>query len=210
MIDRGRAEAMGKKPIRQRPHRLSREDYYGEITAVFTICVSESQPLFHEHEVVKTFVDILRETTDKHDCWVIIYCFMPDHVHLILQGLSPKSDLWKAVVDFKQRSGYWLRQHRNQFHWQKGFFDHVIRKNDDLGSQIRYIAQNPVRKGLVKSWVEYPHTGSLGVDLELVINGLSEMYPQPSGCDMKRRLKPAATAVAPINVATPFKVRHEA
>ena len=166
---------MVKKLIRQRPHRLPHEDYSGEITIVFTICVSESQPLFHEHEVVKTFIDILCKETDKHDCQVIVYCFMPDHVHLILRGLSPKADLWKVVVDFKQRSGYWLRQNRNQFRWQKGFFDHIIRKSDDLGSQIRYIAQNPVRKGLVKNWDEHPHTGSLGIDLEAVMNGVIEM-----------------------------------
>jgi len=175
MIERGKAKTMERKPIRQRPHRLPREDYCGEVTVVFTICVTENQPLFHEGEVVKNFIDILGKATEKHACQVIIYCFMPDHIHLILQGLSPNADAWKAVVNFKQQSGYWLHQNRNQFHWQKGFFDHVIRRSEDLESQIRYIAQNPIRSGLAHNWGEYPHTGSLGIDLEVVMNGLSEM-----------------------------------
>ena len=87
MIDRGKTKAMERKPIRQRPHRLPLEDYSGEVTAAFTICVSENHPLFYEKEVVKTFIDILRKAVDNHDCQVIIYCFMPDHVHLILRGL---------------------------------------------------------------------------------------------------------------------------
>jgi putative transposase len=136
---------MERKSIRQRPHRLPREDYCGEVTVAFTICVSENPSLFNEEEVVKTFIDILRKVVENNDSQVIIYCFMPDHVHLILQGLSPNADVWKAVVDFKQHSGYWLRRNRNQFPWQKSFFDHVIRKSEDLVAQVRYIAQNPVR-----------------------------------------------------------------
>jgi putative transposase len=166
---------MERKPTRQRPHRLPREDYCGEVTAAFTICASKLHPLFHDDEVVKTFIDILRKAVDSHDCQVIIYCFMPDHVHLILQGLSPYADVWKAVVNFKQRSGHWLRRNQNQFHWQKGFFDHVIRMREELNAQVRYISQNLVRKGIVKHWDEYPYTGSLGINLETVINGLIEM-----------------------------------
>ncbi len=166
---------MERKPIRQRPHRLPLESYRGEVTIAFTICVSKNNPLFLEDHVVKMFKDILRKAVNKHDCQVIIYCFMPDHLHIILQGLSPNADVWKAIVDFKQRSGYWLRRNKNKFSWQKGFFDHVIRKREDLGAQIRYIAQNPIRKGIVKHWDEYPYTGSLGIDLHEVINSLVEM-----------------------------------
>jgi putative transposase len=162
---------MERKPFRQRPHRLPREDYRGEVTVAFTICVSENQPLFHQGEVVKTFIDILQITTDKHDCQVVIYCFMPDHVHLILRGMSPTADTWRAMVNFKQHSGDWLSQNCNQLSWQKGFFDHIIRKSEDLASQIRYFAENPIRKSLVQSWDDYPYTGSFGIDLEAVLNG---------------------------------------
>jgi putative transposase len=127
-------------------------------------------PLFADAEVVKTFAAMLQASTEKHACIVPIYCFMPDHLHLILHGENPNSDTWKAVVLFKQRSGFGLEQHRPKVHWQKDFYDHIIRRDEDLGAQIRHIAANPVRKGLVKDWRDYPHTGAIGIDLDAVIN----------------------------------------
>jgi REP element-mobilizing transposase RayT len=88
-----------------------------------------------------------------------------------LRGNSADSDVRQAVIVFKQSSGFWLKQHRPDVHWQKDFYDHIIRRDEDLGAQIRYIAANPVRKGLVNDWQEYPHTGAIGVDLGGVIDG---------------------------------------
>ena len=36
-------------------------------------------------------------------------------------------------------------------HWQRDFFDHRIRDNEDLREKREYILANPVRKGLVKT-----------------------------------------------------------
>ncbi len=44
--------------------------------------------------------------------------------------------------------------------WQKDFYDHVIKKKDDLARQVRYVPDNPVRKGLVDSWFDYPRAQS--------------------------------------------------
>ena len=45
--------------------------------------------------------------------------------------------------------------------WQRGFFDHVIRNDNDLRENLDYIAMNPVREGHVShSWF-YPYTGFL-------------------------------------------------
>ena len=91
---------------------------------------------------------------------------MPDHVHLLVSGQSESSDAWAAVALFKQRTGFWLGKHRQGVCWQKDFFDHIIRRDEDLGAQVRYIAGNPVRKGLVRDWREYPFTGFIEVDLD--------------------------------------------
>jgi len=40
------------------------------------------------------------------------------------------------------------------------FYDHILRKDEDIPKQINYILQNPVRKGLVKNWKDYPYKGS--------------------------------------------------
>lgn len=97
---------------------------------------------------------------------------MPDHLHLILRGDSSDADTRQTIIAFKQLSGYWLKQNRPPVSWQKDFYDHIIRRDEDLGAQIRYIAANPVRKGLVEDWQKYPHTGAIGIDLGAVIDGV--------------------------------------
>ena len=96
---------------------------------------------------------------------------MPDHLHLILLGTKDSADLWEAVVRFKQKTGFHLKKRCDQFQWQKDFYDHIIRQNENLITQIKYILDNPVRKGLVDNWNDYPLKGSVGVKLEEVLQG---------------------------------------
>jgi len=46
--------------------------------------------------------------------------------------------------------------------WQKKFFDHVIRNQDDLENELDYILMNPVKEGFVKYPQFYPYSGILG------------------------------------------------
>jgi len=90
-------------------------------------------------------------------------------MHVILRGRSETADAWRAMVGFKQKTGFWFARHLPAISWQKDLYDHIIRADEDLGAQIRYVADNPVRQGLVKDWAEYPFTGSLGIDLKVVM-----------------------------------------
>jgi REP element-mobilizing transposase RayT len=45
--------------------------------------------------------------------------------------------------------------------WQKKFFDHVIRNQDDLENEVEYIVMNPVKEGFVQYPQFYPFTGIL-------------------------------------------------
>ena len=85
---------------------------------------------------------------------------MPDHCHLLVEGRSEGSDVWRCAVDFKRKSGYWLVNNHSQAEWQKGFYDHILRQDEDLIRQVRYILGNPLRKGLVEDWQVYPYKGS--------------------------------------------------
>jgi putative transposase len=152
--------------VRERSHRLRKHAYIGEVAAAFTACIAGRAPLFRDAAIIDVFTDLLRMAGRRHAATILIYCFMPDHLHLVLRGTDASSDVWRAMVDFKQRSGYWLSQNKTGVRWQKDFFDRVIRKDDDLGSELRYIALNPVRGGLVADSLEYPFLGSDVLDLE--------------------------------------------
>ena len=47
--------------------------------------------------------------------------------------------------------------------------------DEDWRALVRYIANNPVRGGLVEQWDEYPFTGSIGYDLHAIIEGAASI-----------------------------------
>jgi len=145
---------------REHKHRLSRKLYIGNIVIAFTVCVHGRKNIFSELDLFSPLEIILRETLKNHECDAHVYIFMPDHCHLLIQGNKPNSNLWKCMVSFKQRSGYWLSQNRIQGKWQKDFYDHILRKDEDINRQVRYILGNPVRKHIVDNWRDYKFKGS--------------------------------------------------
>jgi len=91
---------------------------------------------------------------------VLAYCLMPDHVHLLLEGVLETANLAEAVRLWKQRTGFNWKQRTAARLWQEGFHDRVLRDSDDAASVVRYILENPVRAGLVSSVTDYPWIGS--------------------------------------------------
>jgi len=154
--------------IREKPHRLARDAYIGRVNVAYTACVADRKTLF-DRDVVPVFVGMLGDALGKFGCSAPVYCFMPEHLHVLLHGEAERSDTRAAMAAFKQKSGFWLSRHSPDHAWQKDFWDHVIRCDEDLGAQMRYIAENPVRKGLVRCWQDYPHAGAIGYDLGEVL-----------------------------------------
>ncbi len=89
---------------------------------------------------------------------VLAYCFMPDHLYLALEG-KEGVNLIRLMKTFKQISAYRYRQTSGQPLWQKGYYDHILRKEDDMCGVAQYIFENPVRARLVTSPHEYPFLG---------------------------------------------------
>jgi putative transposase len=140
----------------EKKHRLSRQIYTGRVAVAFTLCLQGRYHLFTSAAVVDTFVALLKEMVAKHPVLIPVYCFMPDHQHLIMRGLEDTSDILKTLGSYKQKIGFWLAKNRPEIKWQKDFFDHIIRNDEKLSSHINYILGNPVRRGLVVDWRQYP------------------------------------------------------
>jgi len=119
------------------------------------------RPLFTHLEVVRPLLSLLGETAQAHFFGVYAYCFMPDHCHAILCGLSPICDLSSMLRASKGRAIVTLRKLDIQDLWQSGYHDHVIRNDDDLRPSAGYVLENPVRAGLVKDSHDRQLSGSL-------------------------------------------------
>jgi REP-associated tyrosine transposase len=91
---------------------------------------------------------------------ILAYCFMPDHLHLLVEGLDECSDLRRFAKMAKQRSGASHARSGSGRLWQEGYWEKVLRIDEDARPVARYIFDNPVRAGLVRSARDYPFLGS--------------------------------------------------
>lgn len=157
--------ARSRWPVVRRKHRLPREAYRGHVSAAFTACIAGGHEAFTDGRIVGALRGDLTRACTSHKCEVLLYCFMPEHLHLLLRGTEPGSDLWMAMTLFKQLSGHRLSQELPGVKWQGDFFDHLIRDDHELMRQLRYVAENPIRRGLVDDWRSYPFLGSDVYDL---------------------------------------------
>ncbi len=93
------------------------------------------------------------------------YCVMPDHIHLVI-GPAPTCDIVEFVGQYKNlvlRSA-WRRGIVGSF-WQKSFWDHFLRAEEQLEPLVEYVLNNPVRRGLVEDWRQYEYSGSLVLEM---------------------------------------------
>jgi len=126
-------------------HRLPRECYRRRVCTSYTLRVEERKWFFVSSDMIQVFLVCLDKVAEKY-AFRAIYCFMPDHLHLIALGNSDNTDLLRAVEEFKQRTGYWLHKHPPFVYWQKSFYDPIIRANE-LVAHVNYVLDNPMRWG---------------------------------------------------------------
>lgn len=157
---------MQKKIIREKKHRLWTELYTGERIIAYTGNVKNRVPLFKNIFAFKEIEKILLAELMENECDAFVYLFMPDHFHFILSGKHSKSNIKKCIDSFKQKSGFWLYKNIPKIKWQKDYYDHILRSNEDLTAQILYILNNPVRAGIVEHWKQYKLRGSTIYNLD--------------------------------------------
>ncbi len=89
------------------------------------------------------------------DIWLDCCSIMENHIHLILVNLS-QADTGTSVADvvqwFKtQTTNEYIRAVKsglfkpyNKHLWQRSYYDHIIRNEEDLNMCRRYIEENPL------------------------------------------------------------------
>lgn len=94
------------------------------------------------------------------------YCIMSNHVHVVFEPISGKSDcqsdlpLCRIMQSLKRhtaRQANLILGKEGAF-WQDESYDHVIRDNDEFLRIIHYVLQSPVMAGLVSRWDDWPRT----------------------------------------------------
>ena len=144
--------------VQRKRNRLRYFDYEGSYVYFLTICCYDNGKYFINKNVVFNILNSLNNISSEMNYSIITYCFMPDHLHILTSG-DERINLIKFVKQFKQITGYNFKKDTGRSLWQKSFYDHVVRKEEDLNSIAEYIFNNPVRKGLVEDYDDYPFLG---------------------------------------------------
>jgi putative transposase len=129
-----------------------------------TLSTAGKQPWFSDPSVVNASLTQLRTSAARYEADVFAYCFMPDHVHLLV-ATPPETSLIDFVKHFKQLTAYQFRRTHGTRLWQPRFYDHALRSDEDEERVAWYIWGNPVVAGIVNDAADYPYSGSLVWDM---------------------------------------------
>jgi putative transposase len=80
---------------------------------------------------------------------------MPDHVHLLAEGVTETADGLRFIARAKQFSGFYYSKQFGKPLWQRYGYEHVLRTDEESLGVAKYILENPVRAGLVRSPQDY-------------------------------------------------------
>lgn len=131
--------------------RRGRFSQSGQVYSVTTV-TRDRMACFQELAAVRSLVNCLRQSDLDKWTTTLAFCVMPDHVHWLF-SLGSAESLSGVMRSFKGRSARWVAG----LYWQRGYYDHALRDDEDLRKIARYIVANPVRAGLVEQVGDYPY-----------------------------------------------------
>jgi putative transposase len=122
-----------------------RRTHVAGATVFLTLVTAQRQPVLLEATVRSALRNAVAHVSRRHPFKTIAFVVLPDHCHL----------LWRLP---EQDGDYSLRIRLIKHHmarqdgiprplWQKRFWEHLIRDEDDLKRHLDYIHYNPVKHG---------------------------------------------------------------
>lgn len=116
-------------------------------------------------------IDILRSLAIEKKFKLQDFVIMPDHVHLLLtvhDGMTVE----KAMQLIKGRSSFRMKKELGMLGevWQRGFSEVQVMNRGSMDKHRAYIAENPVKAGLVDSPGKYPYCYRSLAELKVTSN----------------------------------------
>lgn len=109
-------------------------------------------------------IDLLRtaisRTRSHHPFRIDAMVVLPDHLHMIMtlpEGDADYSLRWRRIKALFTR-GLQLRGLATQGIWQRRFWEHTVRDDDDLQRHVDYIHFNPVKHDHAAKPADWPYS----------------------------------------------------
>ena len=128
--------------------------FYVPNAIVFITCVTKNRkPIFKEKDNRNLLMITINNVKLFHPFELIAFSFLYDHIHLLIQMQNNNYDFSTIVKSIKGNFTTNYKKQKNisqQFTlWQKRFWDHIIRDENDFKNHLVYIHWNPVKHGYV-------------------------------------------------------------
>jgi putative transposase len=126
-------------------------------TFFVTTSTAMSKRMFQSERNAGLMIEVLRALVAEKAIELHDFVIMPDHLHLMLtvhEGMT----IEKAMQLIKGRFSFRIKKDCGYLGevWQRGFTEEQVMSRESLEAHRRYIEENPVKAGLVKSPNEYP------------------------------------------------------
>ena len=122
-----------------------------------TTVTADRVPYFSDFFIGRLVVHEMRILHDSNAVNSFAWVLMPDHLHWLFE-LGEEYDLGNVVKRLKGRSARTINQilGRNGAIWQREYYEHALRRDEDIQETARYIIANPLRAKLVERLGDYP------------------------------------------------------
>lgn len=91
-----------------------------------TLCCQGRGPTLAKRETAPRLLSQLRQSAAQYGFGVHAYCVMPDHLHILAEGLKVESKLFAFVRGFKQKSAFEHQQQTGERLWQFKFYAQAL------------------------------------------------------------------------------------
>ena len=124
----------------------------------FTVVTWRRQPILVEAGHIRRLRAAFRREMTKNPFIVDAIVILPDHLHTIWrlpEGDADYSGRWSRIKRYfsigvtRSRQDGVRKERREKAVWQRRFWEHRIRDEEDWRRHMDYIHYNPVRHGLV-------------------------------------------------------------
>jgi putative transposase len=114
--------------------------------------------LLRSERNAKLFIEVVRSYVAAKKFQVHDFVVMPDHVHLLIT-VSADMSVERAVQLIKGGFSYRLKKEFEYSGevWQRGFSEVRVNDRESFATHREYIAENPVKGGLVNASEDYPY-----------------------------------------------------
>lgn len=140
----------------RKPRELKKGAYYHVYNRA-----NRKEMIMNSKEIKNLFIEVLRRSKKKYKYRLINFVLMPNHFHMLIKPLGNE----KLSRIMQWITSVFAQKFNKIFNyvghvWCDRYKSKIIKSSKQFYRTFEYIAENPIRAGLVQKMEEYKYYGS--------------------------------------------------